>query len=132
MRARLSQAVFSSVAFLGLAQLYSAFSSQAVPTARVLLWGSAGIFVYIALARLVGWDPIRSKLPSSTAPWLRYFEHYEMRSGNATLGMTLIVIVAAKLLDPNHFVTAVVSGTLSAWVYFMVRLSRGGFRLANR
>jgi len=129
MRARLSQAIFSGLTFLGLAELYGTLTSQTVLASRVMIWGAIGIGVYIALARIVGWDPGRSKLATSAAPWLRYLEHYEMRSGNATLGMTLIVIVAAKLLDPNHFVTAVVSATLSAWVYFVVRLYNGGFRL---
>lgn len=131
MRARLSQAIFSSTTFLALAELYGVLYAQPVNAARVLAWGAIGICVYIALARIVGWDPGRSKLASSASPWLRYLEHYEMRSGNATLGMTLIVIVAAKLLDPANFVSAVVSATLSAWVYFVVRLYNGGFKLSE-
>jgi hypothetical protein len=130
MQARLSQAIFSAVAFLVLAKLYGMMYAQSVDAARILAWGAVGISVYIALARFVGWDPGRSKLSNAASPWLQYLERYEMRSGNATLGMTLIVIIAAKLLDPTHFVTAVVSATLSAWVYFAVRLYNGGFRLA--
>jgi hypothetical protein len=130
MRARLSQAIFSSITFVALAKLYGVMYAQSIDVARVLVWGAVGISVYVVLARLVGWDPGRSRLESSASPWLRYLERYEMRSGNATLGMTLIVIVAAKLLDPTHFVSAVVSATLSAWVYFVVRLYNGGFKLA--
>jgi hypothetical protein len=38
------------------------------------------------------------------------------------------IIVAARLLDAEHFVTAVVSGTSSAWTYFAFRFYVGGYR----
>ena len=37
------------------------------------------------------------------------------------------VALAAGLLDHTNFVTAVVSGTLSAWTYFALRLYAGGY-----
>ena len=42
------------------------------------------------------------------------------------------VVVTARLVDPDHFVTAVVSGTLSAWTYFALRLHTGGYKASAR
>jgi hypothetical protein len=41
------------------------------------------------------------------------------------------IVVLARLFDAEHFVTAVVSGTLSAWTYFAFRWYVGGYRATS-
>ena len=90
------------------------------------------MLLYALFSSFFGFDPYRSKLSAGASPLLRYAERYELRSGIATLAMTLAVVLIAKLLDGSNFVTAVVSATLAAWVYFVVRIFSGGYETARR
>ena len=131
MHSRILQAVGACVAFFGIAQLYELMAAQPVDGWRVLAWSSVGVGVYIALCGVFGFDPHRTKLARFASPLMHYVDRWELRLGQATLAMLGLVVVAARLLDPEHFVTAVVCGTLSAWTYFVLRLYRGGYKTAS-
>ncbi len=107
--------------------LYALATGAHFDLLRVAFWSAAGIGSYIALSRVFGFDPHRTRLARCAADWVHYVDRWELRLGQATLSMLGCMIVAARLLDETHFVLAVVSGTLSAWTYFAWRLYAGGY-----
>lgn len=113
--------------FFVAAQLFALLAQQPVHTVRVLAWSAAGVASYIALSQLFGFDPQRSSLRGSVSPVWHYIERWELRSGQSTLAMLGVVVAGGHLLDAEHFVTAVVSGTLTAHVYFVLRLFAGAY-----
>ena len=131
MHSRKLHAIISCVVFFCIAQLYQLLASRPVDSWRVLLWSAVGVGVYIALCGVFGFDPHRTKLAKFASPLMQYVDRWELRLGQATLAMLGCVVVAARLVDPDHFVTAVVCGTLSAWTYFALRLYRGGYKTAH-
>jgi hypothetical protein len=40
-------------------------------------------------------------------------------------------VLGAHLLDAEYFVTALVSGTLAAWTYFILRLFTGSYAIQS-
>jgi hypothetical protein len=80
------------------------------------------------LSQLFGFDPHRTRIAAAAPAYMHYVDRWELRLGQATLCMLGGIVVAAQLFDTKHFVTAVVSGTLSAWTYFAFRLYVGGYR----
>jgi hypothetical protein len=131
MRSRKLQAVVACLLFFVIAKGYELLTARTVDNWRVLLWSLVGIGVYVALSRAFGFDPHRTKLAAFASPLMQYVDRWELRLGQATLAMLGCVVVAARFIDPNHFVTAVVCGTLSAWTYFALRLYTGGYKEAN-
>jgi hypothetical protein len=132
LRTRKNQMLVSCALFVVAATIYQALSGKPVDMLRVLIWSFAGVLLYALFSSFFGFDPYRSKLSTAASPLLRYAERYELRSGTATLATTLVVILIAKLLDQSNLVTAVVSATLAAWVYFMMRIFCGGYEPAQR
>jgi hypothetical protein len=114
--------------FLIAASLYAALSGKPVDLWRVALWSMAGVASYMVLSRVFGFDPHRTRIADAAPAYMHYVDRWELRLGQATLSMLGLVVVAARLFDSEHFVTAVVSGTLSAWTYFAFRLYVGGYR----
>jgi hypothetical protein len=131
MRSRKIQAVAACLLFFIVAKGYELVTQQPVDGWRVLFWGLVGVGVYVALSRVFGFDPHRTKLAEYASPLMHYVDRWELRLGQATLAMLGCVVVAARFIDPGHFVTAVVCGTLSAWTYFALRLYTGGYKEAN-
>jgi hypothetical protein len=131
MYSRLMHALLACTLFSFIARLFGVIAGRDVHGLRVLLWSVAGIGVYMLLSHVFGFDPHRTRLRPFASEWTRYVDRWELRSGQATLSMLGIVIVAAHLLDGAYFVTAVVSGTLAAHLYFIVRLLLGAYT-ANR
>jgi hypothetical protein len=127
MQSRKLHALGACAIFFGVAQLYGLTAGQALDSARVLFWSCVGVVVYIGLCSVFGFDPHRTKLAEFASPLTKYIDRWELRLGQATLAMLGCVVVAARVIDPQHFVTAVVCGTLSAWTYFALRLYRGGY-----
>jgi hypothetical protein len=132
MRSRKIQALGACFIFFSIAKAYELLMRQAVDSWRVLFWSVVGIGVYIALSRAFGFDPHRTKLGPSASAFMHYVDRWELRLGQATLAMLGCIVVAARVVDPDHFVTAVVSGTLSAWTYFALRLYANGYESAAR
>ncbi len=130
MHSRKRHALGACAIFFGIAELYDLLSEHTLDSGRVLLWSVVGVAVYISLCGLFGFDPHRTKLAKFASPWKHYVERWELRLGQATLAMLGCVVVAARFVDPQNFVTAVVCGTLSAWTYFVLRLYRGGYETA--
>jgi hypothetical protein len=128
MRSRKFQALGACVLFLGIAKSYELLARQPVDAWRVMFWSLVGVGVYVTLSRVFGFDPHRTKLAQFAPPLMHYVDRWELRLGQATLAMLGLVVVAARVVDPEHFVTAVVSGTLSAWTYFALRLYTGGYK----
>lgn len=128
MQSRKLHAVIAVALFFVGASVFSAFSSEPVALWHVAPWSVVGVGSYTLLSQLFGFDPQRTRLPPGAPACLHYVDRWELRLGQATLSMLGCVVVAARLLDPEHFVTAVVSGTLSAWTYFAFRLYVGGYR----
>jgi hypothetical protein len=114
--------------FLIAAIVYAAVSGQPVDLWRVALWSLIGVGAYMVLSRLFGFDPHRTRVDAAAPAYVHYVDRWELRLGQATLSMLGGIVVAARLFDSEHFVTAVVSGTLSAWTYFAFRLYAGGYR----
>ena len=131
MRSRKLQALAACLIFFVVAKGYEFVAHQPIDGWRVLFWSLVGVGVYIALSRVFGFDPHRTKLAEYASPFLHYVDRWELRLGQATLAMLGCVVVAARFVDPDHFVTAVVSGTLSAWTYFALRLYAGGYKEAS-
>lgn len=131
MQSRKLQAILSCTIFLGLAKAYELLADKVVNTPRVLLWSGLGVVCYIALSRIFGFDPHRTKLAQFAPPLLHYVDRWELRLGQATLAMLGCVVLAARFIDNENFVTAVVSGTLAAWTYFALRLYTGGYKTAD-
>lgn len=127
MRSRKFHAVFSCAAFILIAAVYAVLTATQIPLLRVALWSAVGIACYIALSYAFGFDPHRTRLTQFASEWVHYIDRWELRLGQATLSMLGCMVVSAKLLDGEHFVLAVVSGTLSAWTYFAWRLYAGGY-----
>jgi hypothetical protein len=132
MRSRKFHAVSSCVAFILLAAAYSAVTGTQVDLLHVAAWSAAGIACYIALSYAFGFDPHRTRLDPLAADWVQYVDRWELRLGQATLSMLGCMVVGAQLFDSGHFVSAVVSGTLSAWTYFAWRLYAGGYTPSGR
>lgn len=131
MHSRKLHALGACLLFFGIAKLYALMTQHALDGWRVLFWSGVGIGAYVALSRVFGFDPHRTKLQAFASPLLRYVDRWELRLGQATLAMLGCVVVAAHLIDPQNFATAVVCGTLSAWTYFALRLYRGGYKTAQ-
>jgi hypothetical protein len=132
MRSRKVQALGACFIFFAIAKLYALLTQHAVDGWRVLFWSVVGVGVYVALSRAFGFDPHRTKLGPSASAFMHYVDRWELRLGQATLAMLGCIVVAARVIDPEHFVTAVVSGTLSAWTYFALRLYANGYQPTAR
>jgi len=128
MHSRKLQAILSCVIFLGVAKLYELFADKSVSTPHVLMWSAVGVLCYITLSRVFGFDPHRTRLAQFAPPLLHYVDRWELRLGQATLAMLGCIVLAARWIDNDNFVTAVVSGTLAAWTYFALRLYTGGYK----
>jgi len=128
MRSRKAQALGAAIVFFAIAKLFDLMTPHALDSWRVLFWSMAGIGVYIALSHAFGFDPHRTKLTASASAFKHYVERWELRLGQATLAMLGLIVVAARVIDADHFVTAVVCGTLSAWTYFALRLYADGYK----
>ena len=114
--------------FLVIAKGYELLTSAPVDTWRVLLWAGLGVALYIALCGACGFDPHRTRLAKFAPALWHYVDRWELRLGQATLGTLGCLVLAARLLDAEYFVTAVVSGILAAWTYFALRLYAGSYR----
>jgi hypothetical protein len=132
MHSRKLQAVLACIAFLGGAMLFGALTERSVNLLQATLWSMVGITCYVVLCGVFGFDPHRTRVAEHAPALLHYVDRWELRLGQATLSMLGCVVVAAKLLAPESFVTAVVSGTLSAWAYFALRLYAGSYRASAR
>lgn len=132
MQSRKVHAVFACVLFLAAAVFYSSLSGRPVELWRVAFWSMAGVASYVALSHVFGFDPHRTRIAQYAPALVHYIDRWELRLGQTTLSMLGCVVIAARLLDQAHFVAAVVSGTLSAWTYFALRLYAGGYRPAGR
>ena len=131
MHSRILHALAACGIFFGIAQGYALMVRHPVDSWRVLMWSVVGVGVYVALCGVFGFDPHRTKLAAFASPLKHYIDRWELRLGQATLAMLGCVVVAARFVDPENFVTAVVCGTLGAWTYFALRLYRGGFKSAH-
>jgi hypothetical protein len=128
MRSRKLQAVLSCVIFVVIAKFYELLADKPVSATRVALWSTLGVICYIALSHLFGFDPHRTRLARFAPAVQHYVDRWELRLGQATLAMLGCVVLAARFIDNENFVTAVVSGTLAAWTYFVLRLYTGGYK----
>jgi hypothetical protein len=117
--------------FLVIAKCYDWLSQAGIDGWRVLGWSVVGIISYIALCRAFGFDPHRSRLARHASPLWHYVDRWELRQGQAILCMLGMLVISARLLDAQHFVTAVVSGTLAAWTYFALRLFTGSYEIQS-
>ena len=131
MYTRKLHALVACALFLLAAVVYGKLTGQPVELWRVAFWSMLGVASYIALSGLFGFDPHRTRIARFASPLVQYVDRWELRLGQATLSMLGCVALMAGLLDHDHFVTAVVSGTLSAWTYFALRLYAGGYGNAN-
>ena len=131
MNSRKSHALCAFAAFFCIAKAYELLIGQAVDSSRLLMWSLVGIVTYVGLSYVFGFDPHRTKLAHFAPQMMHYVDRWELRLGQATLSMLGVIVITAHLFDPAHFVTAVVSGTLSAWTYFALRLYAGGYKSAN-
>jgi hypothetical protein len=127
MNSRKLHAISACLLFLLIASVYSAASGQSLDLLRVLGWSCVGVVVYVAASHAFGFDPHRTRIARYASPLMHYVDRWELRLGQATLSMLGCVVIAARLLDEAHFVTAVVSGTLAAWTYFALRWDVGGY-----
>ena len=132
MQSRLQHAVLACLMFFVAAQLFALFAQQPVEGLRVLLWSATGVAAYAVLSQVFGFDPQRTSLRTTAAPLWHYIERWELRSGQATLAMLGVVVAAAHVLDREHFITGVVSGTLTSHLYFMLRLFAGAYATGSR
>src|SRR5687767_1574347 len=114
MQTRKLHAIASCALFMLVAAIYGSLTGRPIDPWRVALWSMVGIGSYVALSRLFGFDPHRTRLAEYAPALVHYVDRWELRLGQATLSMLGCLVVAARLLDPAHFVIAVVSGTLSA------------------
>jgi hypothetical protein len=128
MQSRKLHALIAFALFLVAATVYAALSGKPVDLWRVALWSMAGVGSYMVLSQLFGFDPHRTRVAKGAPAYMHYVDRWELRLGQATLSMLGGIVVAARLFDAEHFVTAVVCGTLSAWTYFAFRLYAGGYR----
>lgn len=128
MHSRKLHALIAFALFLMAAVTYAALSGKPVDLWRVALWSMAGVASYMVLSRWFGFDPHRTRIAKAAPAYMHYVDRWELRLGQATLSMLGCIVVAASVFDSEHFVTAVVSGTLSAWTYFAFRWYAGGYR----
>jgi hypothetical protein len=128
MHTRKFHAVSSCVLFLFIAAAYGKITGTPVDLWRVAFWSMLGVASYIAWSGVFGFDPHRTRLAAAAPALTHYIDRWELRLGQATLSMLGFVVIAARIVDPANFVTAVVSGTLAAWTYFALRLYAGGYR----
>ena len=128
MQSRKLHALIAFALFLIAAVVYAAVSGKSVDFWRVAVWSMAGVASYMVLSRIFGFDPHRTRIAERAPAYLHYVDRWELRLGQATLSMLGGIVITARLFDADHFVTAVVSGTLSAWTYFAFRLYAGGYR----
>lgn len=128
MQSRKLHALIACALFIVAAAVFAALSGKPVELWRVALWSLSGVGSYMVLSRLFGFDPHRSRIAECAPAYVHYVDRWELRLGQATLTMLGGIVVAARLLDAEHFVTAVVSGTLSAWTYFAFRWYVGGYQ----
>jgi len=131
MHTRKLHALMACALFLLAAIVYGSLTGKPMELWRVAFWSMVGIASYIALSRVFGFDPHRTRVARYASPLMQYVDRWELRLGQATLSMLGCVALAAGLIDHTNFVTAVVSGTLSAWTYFALRLYVGGYGTAN-
>ncbi len=131
MHTRKLHALLSCSLFLLAASIYSALSGHVLELWRVAFWSMVGVASYIVLSGVFGFDPHRTRLTRYASPLTQYVDRWELRLGQATLSMLGFVALAAGMLDHINFVTAVVSGALSAWTYFALRLYFGGYGNTN-
>ena len=131
MHTRKLHALIACAVFLIGAGVYSALSVHPLELWRVAFWSMVGVGSYVALSGVFGFDPYRTRVARFASPLTQYVDRWELRLGQATLSMLGVVALAAGLIDHTNFVTAVVSGTLSAWTYFALRLYAGGYGTAN-
>ena len=125
-------ATLACAAFLGAAALFAALTQRPIDLTQVAIWSMAGVVVYVVLCGLFGFDPHRTRLAEHAPALWHYVDRWELRLGQATLAMLGCIVLAARVFAPEHFVTAVVSGTLSAWTYFALRLYAGSYRATKR
>lgn len=128
MQSRKLHALIAFALFLVAATVFAALSGKPMDLWRVALWSMIGVGSYMVLSRLFGFDPHRTRIAEGEPAYMHYVDRWELRLGQATLSMLGGIVVAARLFDAEHFVTAVVCGTLSAWTYFAFRLYVGGYR----
>lgn len=128
MQSRKLQALLSCAIFVVLAKGYELLADKPVNAMRVALWSTLGVISYIALSHIFGFDPHRTRLARFAPAVQHYIDRWELRLGQATLAMLGCVVLAARFIDNENFVTAVVSGTLAAWTYFVLRLYTGGYK----
>jgi hypothetical protein len=129
MRSKLLQALCACALFFVGAKSYELMTQESLESWRIAFWSAVGVGIYIVLSQAFGFDPHRTKLTKVASPLMHYVDRWELRLGQATLAMLGCVVAAARCVDPDHFVTAVVCGTLSAWTYFALRLYAGGYRV---
>lgn len=130
MQSRKLHGLIAFALFLVGAVVYSVLSGKPMDLWHVALWSMVGVGSYMALSRLFGFDPYRTRIAEGAPAYMHYVDRWELRLGQATLAMLGGIVVAARLFDAGHFVVAVVSGTLSAWTYFAFRWYVGGYRAA--
>jgi hypothetical protein len=128
MQSRKLHALIAFALFLLAAVVYAAASGKPVDLWRVAVWSMVGVASYMVLSRVFGFDPHRTRVAERAPAYVHYVDRWELRLGQATLSMLGGIVIAARLFDADHFVTAVVSGTFSAWTYFAFRLYAGGYR----
>jgi hypothetical protein len=131
MHTRKLHALMACALFLLAAIVWGSLAGKPIELWRVAFWSIVGVASYIALSRVFGFDPHRTRIARYASPLMQYVDRWELRLGQATLSMLGCVALAAGLIDHTNFVTAVVSGTLSAWTYFALRLYVGGYGNAN-
>ena len=131
MQSRKLHAILACIAFLLIATIFGMATDRVLEEWRVAFWSIVGVATYIGLSRLFGFDPHRTRIAEYAPAFLHYVDRWELRLGQATLSLLGCVVVLAKLIDPAHFVTAVVCGTLSAWTYFALRWYCGGYSTAR-
>lgn len=135
MHTRKLHALMACALFLLGASVYGMLTGKPIELWHVAFWSLVGVASYIALSKLFGFDPHRTRIARFASPLVQYVDRWELRLGQATLSMLGCVALLAGLLDHTNFVTAVVSGTLAAWTYFALRLYAGGYgnaKLARR
>lgn len=128
MQSRKLHALIAFALFLVAATVFATLSGKPMDLWRVALWSMVGVGSYMTLSQLFGFDPHRTRIAAAAPAYMHYVDRWELRLGQATLSMLGGIVVAARLFDAEHFVSAVVSGTLSAWTYFAFRLYAGGYR----
>lgn len=135
MHTRRFHALIAGLSFIAVALIFAKLTGRTLDVWHAALWSTLGIGAYIGLSGLFGFDPHRTRIAEYAPALMRYVDRWELRLGQATLSMLGVVVVLAKWVDPNNFVTAVVCGTLSAWTYFAIRLYSGGYaakQMGNR